>query len=120
MGPVIMYRDNMSCMAMLARGRSSAERSRHIAIRYFWTKKRVDNGEMRIVYKGSKEMYARSLQGSQFIYERECLTRWTADKTVKTVAWLPYRSIALWGHSSSLESKVVKFSSHHSVFNCLH
>jgi hypothetical protein len=89
MGPVIMYQDNLSCMAMLARGRSGAERTRHIAIRYYWTKERVDNGEMRIVHKGTKEMYAniltKPLQGSHFIYERECLTGWTADKTVKTV-----------------------------------
>jgi hypothetical protein len=89
MGPVIMYQDNLSCMAMLARGRSGAERTRHIAIRYYWTKERVDNGEMRIVHKGTKEMNAniltKPLQGSQFIYERECLTGWTADKTVKTV-----------------------------------
>jgi hypothetical protein len=89
MGPVIMYQDNMSCIAVLARGRSGAERTRHIAIRYYWTKERVDNGEMRIVHKGTKEMYAniltKPLQGSQFIYERECLTGWTADKTVKTV-----------------------------------
>jgi hypothetical protein len=75
MGPVIMYQDNLSCMAMLARGRSGAERTRHIAIRYYWTKERVDNGEMKIVHKGTKEMYAniltKPLQGSQFVYERE-------------------------------------------------
>jgi hypothetical protein len=44
---------------------------------------------MRIVHKGTKEMYAniltKPLQGSQYIYERECLTGWTANKTVKTV-----------------------------------
>jgi hypothetical protein len=44
MGPVILYQDNLSCMAMLATGRSGSERTRHIAIRYYWTKERVDNG----------------------------------------------------------------------------
>jgi hypothetical protein len=43
-GPVILYQDNLSCMAMLATGRSGSERTRHIAIRYYWTKERVDNG----------------------------------------------------------------------------
>jgi hypothetical protein len=50
MGPVILYQDNLSCMAMLARGRSGAERTRHIAIRYYWTKERVDNGELKITH----------------------------------------------------------------------
>jgi hypothetical protein len=80
MGPVILYQDNLSCMAMLARGRSGAERTRHIAIRYYWTKERVDSGEIKIIHKGTKEMYAnlltKPLQGSQFVYERTCLTGW--------------------------------------------
>jgi hypothetical protein len=79
MGPVILYQDNMSCMAMLARGRSGAERTRHIAIRYYyWTKERVDKGEIKIIHKGTKEMCAnlltKPLQGAQFVYERTCLT----------------------------------------------
>jgi hypothetical protein len=82
MPPVTVYQDNLSCMAMLARGRSGAERTRHIAIRYFWTKERVDMGEMRIEHKGTKQMYAnvltKPLQGSQFVYERTCLTGWEA------------------------------------------
>lgn len=34
MGPVILFQDNLSCLAMLARGRSGAEQTRHVAIRY--------------------------------------------------------------------------------------
>ena len=45
LGPVIIYQDNMSCMALVERGRSGAERTRHINIRYFWVKERVDKGE---------------------------------------------------------------------------
>jgi hypothetical protein len=90
MGPVILYQDNLSCMAMLARGRSGAERTRHIAIRYYWTKERVDSGEIKIIHKGTKEMYAnlltKPLQGSQFVYERTCLTGWEVSERVKTVA----------------------------------
>ena len=34
-GPVTVYQDNMSCMALIDRGRSGAEKTRHIVIRYF-------------------------------------------------------------------------------------
>jgi hypothetical protein len=77
---VVVYQDNLSCMALLARGRSGGERTRHIDIRYFWVKDRVDRGEATIVHKGTSELYAnvltKPLQGSQFVYERGCLTGW--------------------------------------------
>jgi Reverse transcriptase (RNA-dependent DNA polymerase)/Zinc knuckle len=80
MPAVIIYQDNLSCMALIARGRSGAERTRHVAIRYFWTKERVDSGELKMVHKGTKDMYAnvltKPLQGSQFVHERRCLTGW--------------------------------------------
>ena len=80
MEPVTVYQDNLSCMALIARGRSGAERTRHISIRYFWTKERVDKREMIVVHKGTKEMYAnvltKPLQGGQFTYERDSLTGW--------------------------------------------
>ena len=80
MGPVTVYQDNMSCMALIDRGRSGAEKTRHIGIRYFWVKERVTTGEVTLVHKGTKEMYAniltKPLQGGQFVYEKECLTGW--------------------------------------------
>ena len=40
----------------------------------------MEKKEATVVHKGTKEMYAnvltKPLQGSQFIYERECLTGW--------------------------------------------
>jgi hypothetical protein len=43
-------------------------------------KERVDRGEATIVHKRSAELYAnvltKPLQGSQFVYERGCLTGW--------------------------------------------
>lgn len=82
-GPVIIYQDNTSCMALVERGRSAAERTRHIAIRYFWIKERVDIGEAVIEHLGTKCMYAnvltKPLQGVQFITEREGLTGWKAE-----------------------------------------
>ena len=44
MGPVIIYQDNMSCVALVDRGRFGAEKTRHIGIRYFWIKERVSTG----------------------------------------------------------------------------
>ena len=79
MDPVTIYQDNTSCMALAERGRSG-ERTRHIGIRNFWIRERVETGEAIIVHKGTKEMYANvftePLQGAQFVFERECLTGW--------------------------------------------
>jgi hypothetical protein len=45
-GPMTVYEDNLSTMELTERGRSAAERTRHIDIRYFWLKERVDMGEV--------------------------------------------------------------------------
>ena len=85
-GPVTVYQDNMSCMALIERGRSAAERTRHIAIKYFWLKERVDQGEARVRHLGTKHMYAnlltKPLQGAQFKSERQALTGWDKDIVV--------------------------------------
>jgi hypothetical protein len=79
-GPMTEYQDNMTTMALIERGRSAAEHTRHIDICYFWVKARVDNGEAIIRYLGTKDMHAnlltKPLQGSQFITERDALTGW--------------------------------------------
>ena len=60
------------------------QRTRHIAIRYFWVKELVDKGEAAITHMGTAEMYANVLtkpvQGGQFVYERESLTGWATEK----------------------------------------
>ena len=85
-GPVTVYQDNMSCMALIERGRSAAERTRHIAIKYFWLKERVDQGEARVRHLGTKHMYAnlltKPLQGAQFKSERQALTGWDQEIVV--------------------------------------
>ena len=77
----------LSCMALLARGRSGGEQTRHIAIRYFWVKDRMDRGEAAIVHKGTAELcanvLAKPLQGEQFVYQRECLTGWAVTEKAK-------------------------------------
>ena len=83
-GPVTIYQDNTSTIALLTRGRPGAERSRHIDIRHFWLHDKVKDKEAIIVHLGTKEMYAnvltKPLQGKQFAYERDCLTGWEVGK----------------------------------------
>ena len=71
MPAMTILQDNQSCMALIARGRSGAERTRHIQIRYFWVKERVDKGEAKIEYLRSEDMYAnvltKPLQSAQFV-----------------------------------------------------
>ena len=50
MGPVSVYQDNMSCMAIVKKGGPCSERSRHINIRYFWLCSKVDTGEIVIIH----------------------------------------------------------------------
>ena len=80
MEPMIIYQDNMSCMALVERGRSGAERTRHIEIRHFWIRERIRSEEAIVMHKGTAEMYAnvltKPIQGAQFVYERGCLTGW--------------------------------------------
>ena len=67
-------------MHLLAKGKASSERSRHIAIRYFWIKERVDEGEIKIEHLATELMPAniltKPLQGEQFKAERFMLTNW--------------------------------------------
>jgi len=79
-GPAVIYQDNLSCMALMKRGGPGSERSRHINIRHFWLKEKVNNGEVVIEHLGTKEMFANVLtkpvQGEQFVIERMGLTGW--------------------------------------------
>ena len=79
-GPLILYQDNLSTMALIDKGRSSSERTRHIAIRHFWLKERISLGEAQIVHMKSELLFAnlltKPLQGPQFLSERKGLTNW--------------------------------------------
>jgi hypothetical protein len=79
-GPLTVYEDNMSCHALMKRGKSAAEKTRHIDIRYFWMKELVTGGDAVMKHLGTEKMYAnvltKPLQGRQYIAERELLTGW--------------------------------------------
>jgi hypothetical protein len=77
MGPARIFQDNQSTLALVAKGRSTSSRTRHIAIRYFFVKDRVDSGEVEVVYKPTGEMRAdimtKPLQGDLFRKMRSAL-----------------------------------------------
>ena len=57
-------------MALVEKGRSTNERTRHIDIRYFFIKDRVDTGDLKLVHLPTAEMTAdiltKPLQGEAF------------------------------------------------------
>lgn len=80
MGPATVFQDNMSTIALAEKGRSTSDRTRHIHIRYFFVKDRVDSGEIHIEYKPTKLMLAdlltKPLQGDLFRAMRKELLNW--------------------------------------------
>ena len=82
LAPAVIYQDNLSCMALVKKGCSTSERSRHIDIREFWVTDRVAQGEIVIKHLGTKLMFAnlltKALQGPQFLQERPLLTNWAS------------------------------------------
>ena len=79
-GPVVLHQDNMSCMALIKRGGPASERSRHISIRQFWVKEKVDDKEAVVKHLPTGSMFVnvmtKPVQGQQFVRERNALTNW--------------------------------------------
>ena len=74
-GPIELYQDNMSTIALLNKGRSTSDRTRHVDIRYFWLSERINNGEITLshmpaVHIGRANVLTKPLQGQQFFKER--------------------------------------------------
>ena len=83
-----LFQDNTSAIQMENNGRVSAgQRSRHINIRYFFIKDRIDKGEVTIIYCPTDEIvadfYVKPLQGIKFTRFRE-LIMGTIDMPIKT------------------------------------
>ena len=70
----------MSTIAMIKNGMSKSDRTRHMNVRYFWTKERVDSGDIEIVYTPTDDMIAdiltKPLQGDKFRILRQLLLNW--------------------------------------------
>ena len=75
--PAVVMQDNQSTMAMVEKGRSTSERTRHVNIRYFFIKDRVESGEISIEYLPTESMIAdiltKPLQGELFRRLRDAL-----------------------------------------------
>ena len=75
--PAILHQDNQSTMALISKGYSTSDKTRHINIRYFFIKDRVDAGELEVRYCPTEEMLAdlltKPLQGEQFAKLRDRL-----------------------------------------------
>ena len=80
-GPAIVFQDNMSTIQSIQKGRPCGEKSRHINLRYFWLKDRVESGEILIKYLPSEDMIAdiltKPLQGELFRKLRAKLLNWS-------------------------------------------
>ena len=80
-GPATVSQDNQSTMALAARGASVSERTRHINIRHYWMKDRVDSGDIQIMYTPTEDMIAdiftKPLQGERFFRLRDLLLNWS-------------------------------------------
>jgi hypothetical protein len=78
--PAKIYQDNQSTMHMIDRGSSTSDRTRHVAIRYYWVKDRVESKEIEVVYCPTDDMIAdiltKPLVGQKFITLRNLLLNW--------------------------------------------
>jgi hypothetical protein len=79
--PAKVYQDNQSTIALIKRGHSTSEKTRHIAIRYFFVADRVAAKEIDVEYLSTAEMLAdiltKPLQGALFEKLRDALLNWS-------------------------------------------
>ncbi len=75
--PAILYQDNQSTIRLLKNGKSSSDRTKHIKIRYFWLKDRVDVKNILVEYMPTEDMVAdllaKPFRGELFIKLRKSL-----------------------------------------------
>jgi hypothetical protein len=80
LGPATLFQDNLSTIALALRGNSNAERTRHIAIRYFFVKDRIESREIAMEHLPTGDMIAdmltKPLQGEKFRTMRRMLLNW--------------------------------------------
>ena len=78
--PAIVMQDNEAAIKLAENGYSSATRTRHINIRYFFVKDRIARGEIEIQYCPTKLMIAdcltKPVQGQLFIELRDLSVVW--------------------------------------------
>jgi hypothetical protein len=79
-GPASIMQDNTSTIHLISNGSSNAEKTRHISIRFFWMKDRIESNEIEIAYCPTADMVAdvltKPLQGDTFRQLRRRLLNW--------------------------------------------
>jgi hypothetical protein len=77
MVPAVLYQNNQITIALIKKGYPTSGRSRHINIRFFFIKDRVEAGEITVEYKPTREIIAdiltKLLQGELFREIRKAL-----------------------------------------------
>jgi hypothetical protein len=81
--PAKIFQDNMSTISMVKNGKSNSDKTRHIAIRFFFIADRVKSNEINIEYMETGNMLAdiltKPLQGKLFKRLRDALLNWYED-----------------------------------------
>ena len=86
----------MSCMALMKRGGLCSDRSRHINIRHFWLREKVDDGEVIIEHLGTERMSIRS----------RCKEHNSFESVVSTQTG-PHTNLGVcWGNGKSIDGEV--------------
>jgi len=69
-GAVKVWQDNMSTIAFVKKGKSTSHRTKHIAVRYFFIKEKIEEGEIEVEYTPTlqmlADMFTKPLQGELF------------------------------------------------------
>ena len=77
MGPARIHQDNRSTIMLAEKGRSTSTRTRHVAIRYFFVKDRIESKEVELLDTDTEDMvadyFSKPLQGQLFIKFREVI-----------------------------------------------
>ena len=80
-GSNLIFQDNKSAILLARNGRNSCTgNSRHVVVRYFFVKDRVDKGEVRVEYLPTglmlADFYTKPLQGRQFEFFKQNVMGW--------------------------------------------
>lgn len=77
MAEVTTYQDNKSTIFLAEKGKPTSSRSRHINVRYFFVKDRIEAKEVKLVYLATEKMisdfFSKPLQGKQFLFLRDLI-----------------------------------------------
>ena len=76
----VIHQDNQSTITLASNGAASSDRTRHVSIRHYWLKDRINSNEIEVVYRPTDEMIAdiltKPLHGDKFVQLRDLLLNW--------------------------------------------